>query len=85
MLQVLHIIFNLCNLRIITVMDVSPTAEDKRTTVENLATVALIPGSDDVPLARFALELTHSLSAIGEGLFLQSLLKGASSLCRPTF
>ncbi|XP_030853338.1 patatin-like phospholipase domain-containing protein 7 [Strongylocentrotus purpuratus] len=44
------------------------TAEERRTTVENLSTVALIPGSDDVPLARFALELTHSLSAVGSVL-----------------
>ncbi|XP_063966189.1 patatin-like phospholipase domain-containing protein 7 [Lytechinus pictus] len=43
-------------------------AEERRNTVENLSTVALIPGSDDVPLARFALELTHSLSAVGSVL-----------------
>ncbi|XP_072177075.1 patatin-like phospholipase domain-containing protein 7 [Diadema setosum] len=43
-------------------------AEERRNTVENLSTVALIPVSDDVPLARFALELTHSLSAIGSVL-----------------
>ena len=39
---------------------------DLHATTENLSTVAVIPISDDVPLDRFCLELTHALSGIGE-------------------
>ena len=39
---------------------------DMHATTENLSTVAVIPISDDVPLDRSCLELTHALSGIGE-------------------
>ncbi|XP_048367995.1 patatin-like phospholipase domain-containing protein 7 isoform X2 [Sphaerodactylus townsendi] len=40
--------------------------------VSNLSTVAIMPVSEDVPLATFTLELKHALSAIGPALLLTS-------------
>lgn len=39
---------------------------DTRGSVTNLATVAILPASSDVPLTNFTLELQHALKAIGK-------------------
>ncbi len=39
---------------------------DLHATTENLSTVTVVPISDDVPLDRFCLELTHAISGIGK-------------------
>jgi hypothetical protein len=39
---------------------------DARGSVNNLATVAILPASSDVPLTNFTLELQHALKAIGK-------------------
>ena len=39
---------------------------EPRPTVANLATVAVLPVSDKVPLSTFTLELQHTLNAIGK-------------------
>ena len=45
---------------------------DQRPTVANLATVAIIPVSDKVPLYNFTMELQWALNAIGPTLRLTS-------------
>jgi len=47
---------------------------DPRPTVTNLASVAVLPASDGVPLSTFTLELQHALNAIGLTLRLSSEL-----------
>ncbi|XP_064650048.1 patatin-like phospholipase domain-containing protein 7 [Lineus longissimus] len=46
--------------------------KDSRSTVANLATVAVLPASDDVPLNNFTLELQFALNGIGPTLRLTS-------------
>ncbi|XP_077162965.1 patatin-like phospholipase domain-containing protein 7 isoform X2 [Paroedura picta] len=45
---------------------------DSGNPASNLSTVAIMPVSEDVPLATFTLELKHALSAIGPALLLTS-------------
>lgn len=45
---------------------------DPRPTVANLASVAMLPASDGVPLSTFTLELQHAMNAIGSTLRLSS-------------
>ncbi|XP_074654030.1 patatin-like phospholipase domain-containing protein 6 [Tubulanus polymorphus] len=45
---------------------------DQRSTVANLATVAVVAASEDVPVSNFTLELQYSLNAIGPTLRLTS-------------
>jgi len=45
---------------------------DPRPTVTNLASVAMLPASDGVPLSTFTLELQHALNAIGPTLRLST-------------
>jgi len=45
---------------------------DPRPTVTNLASVAVLPASDGVPLSTFTLELQHALNAIGSTLRLST-------------
>jgi len=57
---------------------------DPRPSVTNLATVAMLPASDSVPLSTFTLELQHALNAIGPTMRLSSdlvqLRLGSSAL-----
>ena len=48
-------------------MSSAPAANQPPTKVTNLATVAIIAISDDVPIAAFAKELEKHLTPIGEG------------------
>ena len=43
---------------------------ENRASVANLATVAVLPASSDVPLTNFTLELQHALKAIGISCFI---------------
>ena len=43
---------------------------ENRASVANLATVAILPASSDVPLTNFTLELQHALKAIGNYPFI---------------
>ncbi|XP_076455375.1 patatin-like phospholipase domain-containing protein 7 isoform X2 [Babylonia areolata] len=45
---------------------------DNRAIVSNLATVAVVPASDSVPIDNFTMELQHALSAIGSTIRLTS-------------
>lgn len=38
----------------------------ERSTVDNLATIAIVPITEDVPLTNFSLELQHALLSIGK-------------------
>lgn len=38
----------------------------ERSTVANLATIAIVPVTEDVPTTNFALELQHALLTIGK-------------------
>uniref|UniRef100_A0AAQ4PX27 lysophospholipase n=1 Tax=Gasterosteus aculeatus aculeatus TaxID=481459 RepID=A0AAQ4PX27_GASAC len=48
------------------------SAWDAGNPASNLSTVSLLPGSEDVPLTAFALELQHALGGIGPTLLLTS-------------
>nr|XP_040051038.1 patatin-like phospholipase domain-containing protein 7 isoform X2 [Gasterosteus aculeatus aculeatus] len=51
----------------------TPTSKwDAGNPASNLSTVSLLPGSEDVPLTAFALELQHALGGIGPTLLLTS-------------
>ncbi|KAM8886484.1 patatin-like phospholipase domain-containing protein 7 isoform 2-T2 [Spinachia spinachia] len=51
----------------------TPTSKwDAGNPASNLSTVSLLPGSEEVPLTAFALELQHALSGIGPTLLLTS-------------
>ena len=47
---------------------------ENRASVANLATVAILPASSDVPLTNFTLELQHALKAIGKAHIIYSPL-----------
>ncbi|XP_071821059.1 patatin-like phospholipase domain-containing protein 6 isoform X3 [Apostichopus japonicus] len=47
---------------------IGTTSQERHPTVENLSTVAVVAISDNVPVSRFTLELTHGLSTIGSVL-----------------
>ncbi|KAK6196270.1 hypothetical protein SNE40_001523 [Patella caerulea] len=62
-----RILGNLQSRNTVTLGDSMPFAPNPATrpTVTNLATVAVLPVSDDVPLTNFTLELQHALNGIG--------------------
>lgn len=51
---------------VLSYYDVEHPNVEPRPTVANLATVAVLPVSDKVPLSNFTLELQHALNGIGK-------------------
>lgn len=57
--------FQRCNYEAVVVVVAEHPNMENRSVVANLATVAVLAISDDVPLTNFTLELQHALKAIG--------------------
>ena len=53
------------NISIMAFLSENLPGVENRGSVANLATVAILPASSDVPLTNFTLELQHALKAVG--------------------